>query len=75
MILGFEFFDCVQAVGGSLVLFGISGSHLLALVVGFMIVLLKSAYRKLYPKNTLYFWKNKKDGVAIKHLLSNSELS
>ena len=70
MILGFEFFDCVQAVSVSLVVFVISASHLLALITGFAVVLSKAAYKKLYPKNTFYFWKNKKDGVAIKYLVN-----
>lgn len=66
MILGFEFFDCVLAVIISMFIFLITSSHFLALVFGFAIVILKSAYKKLYPKNTVYFWKNKKDGVGIK---------
>jgi hypothetical protein len=70
MILGFEFFDCIQAVSLSLVTFAISGSHFLALVTGFGVVLIKSAYKRLYPKNTVFFWKNKKDGVAIKWLIN-----
>lgn len=71
MILGFEFFDCVQAVSISMVVFGVSTSHLLALITGFAVVLIKSAYKKLYPKNTLYFWKNRKEGVGIKFLVNS----
>ena len=71
MILGFEFFDCVQAVAVSMVIFGTTTSHLLALVAGFAIVIFKSFYKKLYPKNTVFFWKNRKDGVAIKYLFKN----
>lgn len=70
MILGFEFFDCIQAVSLSLVTFAVSSNHLLALVSGFAVVLVKSAYKRLYPKNTVFFWKNKKDGVALKWLIN-----
>lgn len=69
MILGFEFFDCVLAVIISMLVFIISTSHFLALISGFAFVIIKSGYRKLYPKNTIYFWKNRKAGVGIKHLI------
>jgi len=71
MILGFEFFDCVQAVGASLVSFGITGNHLTSLILGFSIAIGKSTYKRFYPKNTFYFWKNKTDGVSIRYLIKS----
>lgn len=74
MILGFEFFDCAQAGSVSLVLFGITGSHLSALVIGFLYVVVKSLYKRLYPKNSYYFWRNKFSGIEVNQLLNSKDL-
>ena len=73
LILGFEFFDCVQAAGASLVIFAIFKSHLCSLIIGFGIVVLKAAYKKLYPKNTLFFLRQRKSQISVKHLFSKKE--
>ena len=66
LILGFEFADCIYAVSASIILFAIFKSHLFSLVVGFFTVVSKSFYRKFYPKNSIYFLKNKKEIINSK---------
>ena len=69
MILGFDLFDCAQAVVASLIFYAFTANYFFTLIVGFGIVLLKSSYRKIYPRNTIYFVKNKKNSIGLKHLL------
>jgi hypothetical protein len=70
MIFGFEFYDCVRAVSLSLIVFGVSGSHFAALVLGFTFVIGRSFYSKFYPKNSFYFWKNKSLCIKTKKIFT-----
>jgi type IV secretory pathway VirB3-like protein len=70
MILGFEVYDCLIAVFISMAIFIFTFNHLLSLITGFAIVFIRSIYKRIYPKNTIYFFKNKKQGIHSFQLMT-----